>query len=357
LENKGYARRFALSPDGKTLALLIERPADGGVELWDVAAKKRTATLKPDGYKEGRSVDFTSDGKSLVVLAWYHDRGKPASAVASFDVWDLATLKVQRAVMARHDHRINGEGVLTPDGKSMIYPVRDQGAVMYDLATGKPTRTIDADPSLGGAAVVALSPDGGTLAIGSSNGVLLIWDLEKGKARHTLQPDCLPMPGAELLNLPPRKLGRIDLLAFSPDGKALASYGDPDRKVDLWDPSTGKNIDFLRPGSVCVGRIRSLAFSPDGKMLAFGGLAYKDDNAHSTVELWDLAAGGFRADFEADSKGIVPVEFLAFSADGKTLVAGAAYNPVEFWDVPAGKPDKIKPFELTPEQQKALRDR
>jgi WD40 repeat protein len=67
-------------------------------------------------------------------------------------------------------------------------------------------------------------------------------------------------------------------LAFSPDGKLLAS-GSSDRTIKLWDVATGKERATLRGHA---GEVSSVCFSPDGKVLASGG----DDR---TIKLWDVA--------------------------------------------------------------------
>ena len=71
----------------------------------------------------------------------------------------------------------------------------------------------------------------------------------------------------------------VDSVAFSPDGKTLAS-GGKDTPIKLWDAETGK---LLRTLTGHTGRVESLAFSPDGKTLATGG-----GGGDTSVKLWDL---------------------------------------------------------------------
>jgi WD40 repeat protein len=317
----------ALSPDGSLLAVYNNKPLkdkDKVLTLWDVATKKQVAVLKATGWQASWDLCFTADGKDLIVGG------------NSVIVWDLATFKERRRI---DDFEIvpdaYGHVLFTPDGKWMLAGSTKRGVLVFDMATGKVAKSIQCDEApIGQITVMALSPDGKTLAVGTGNGsaskwvggggMLFLCDLEKGEVRHKIANAGEEFPG--------RACYDIRGLAFSPDGKLLASSAS-ETLVQIWDPVTGKNLDFLQVG-FSVRRPHALAFSPDGKTLAMGG---------ATVELWDVGMFGFRDDFWGRPKQGGGVEFLAFTPDGKTLVTAGHNNvPIEFWDVPAGAPKDVR---------------
>ena len=113
---------------------------------------------------------------------------------------------------------------------------------------------------------------------------------------------------------------RIDDVAFSPDGKAVAASGG-DMPMHVWETKTGKRLHDL--GSNCDG---SVSFSPDGRTLASGGL-------YGRVRFWDLASGKETPLPEGDDWRI---DSLAYSPDGRTL---ATYTGVfRLWDARTGRP-------------------
>ncbi|HJT79352.1 MAG TPA: WD40 repeat domain-containing protein, partial [Gemmataceae bacterium] len=120
--------------------------------------------------------------------------------------------------------------------------------------------------------------------------------------------------------------GQVNAVAFSPDGKTLASGGQ-DCAVVLWDLVTGKARTTLRGHQEPVACV---AFSPDGKLVASGSAGVLPGAAREKrgqVKLWDAASGKERATLTLGKAG-GPVSALAFSADGKFLAAAGETAPL-----------------------------
>ncbi|MBE9185932.1 NACHT domain-containing protein [Microcoleus sp. LEGE 07076] len=154
---------------------------------------------------------------------------------------------------------------------------------------------------------VAFSPDGKLLATGGSDGVVRCWEVTSGKELLTCKGHC---------NL-------VVSVAFSPDGKTLAS-GSSDRTVKLWDCRSGECLQTCQGHSDWV---RSVAFSPDGKTLASG-------SNDRTVKLWDCHSGECLQTWQGHSDWI---RVIAFSPDGRTLASGSDDRTVKLWDCHSGE--------------------
>lgn len=163
----------------------------------------------------------------------------------------------------------------------------------------------------GAVRTVAYSPDGKTLASAGRNGQIILWDA----ATH--QQIGNPLTGHTAL---------INAIAFSPDGKTLVSASS-DGTVRLWDVVTQQPMG--EPFSKHDDRVWSVAFSPDGKMIASG-------DEVGTILLWDPTTReliGNPLTGHTDT-----VYSLAFSADSKILASGGEDTTVRLWDTTTQQP-------------------
>jgi WD40 repeat protein len=117
-------------------------------------------------------------------------------------------------------------------------------------------------------------------------------------------------------------------VSLSRDGKLLAVAPHDRTTVELWDVAAGGKRTLTGHAFSVV----ALAFSPDGKTLASGTGSWLPDGAPGEIKLWDVATGQERAMLGRSPDMIVA---LAFSADGKMLAS--ASKTVKLWEVASGK--------------------
>ena len=387
----------AFSPDGNTIAA---GSFDDKAWLWDVSDPARPAVAGralAGAAGAVESVAFSPDGRTLAA-------GGADDAVR---LWSLTG--ESGAPRARLDATLKGPAAMVsgvafaPDGRELAASSQDSKVWLWKLAPGKgDTAAVSATPdgSLDNATTwvnaVAFSPDGATLAAGTSDADVLMWNLAS-RALTAKLPAPQPVTSvtwdgaariaasdadgtATVWTVPTPILltgNAASAVGYRPDGTVIAVGGT---SVQLWDakshapvatralpPNVFVNGIAWGPGGkflaaalsdstvllldggtlapagpafkvTATGTAETVAFAPDGKTLATGA----DDG---TVRLWSLADPAHPAPLARVRDSGTYVYTITWSPDGKTLAAASTDNVTRLWDVtdpaapmPDGKP-------------------
>jgi len=175
--------------------------------------------------------------------------------------------------------------------------------------------------------VVAFSPDGKTLATAGYDKLIKLW---------TVPPSATTEPRLTLTD----HSDAVYTLDFHPSGKLLAS-GSADRAVKVWDAATGKRLYTL---SDPTDWVYAVAWSSDGKHLAAGGI-------DKSIRVWEANEGGGTLLRSAFAHGRA-VSRIAYTGDGMTLVSAGEDRVVKLWK--AAKLTESKALTAQPDDVLAL---
>jgi WD40 repeat protein len=383
---------LAISPDGKTLASCAESGSQPVIKLWSLPDGALKGTLS--GHK-GRisALEFTPDGSLLVsgsfddsARTWTVADGKPARTLSGHngDVNALVVLPDGRMVATASDdntvklwslpdgalaktldghHQSVVALAVSADGRLLVSSSQDNTIRLRSLPEGQALATFRLG-SGGGARVLALSPDGKSLAAPLGEGTVSVWDTASTKFRGYLSdPAVDPIVAPEKPQ--PAHLGPIVRLTVAKDGAALVSVS-ADSTVKLWalkDASLTASLPALpgAPGAFLVtddgryalaavgdriellslaearrlasleghlGEVRALAATPDGKLLLSAG----DDG---TVRLWSLPEGQPAGMLRVPSQK--RLTRVVVSSDGRLVAAADDDGQLYVWSRPAGR--------------------
>ena len=319
----GPAPFVAFSPDGKTLA--SSNPGDDTLRLWEADTGQLKATLDA-GYG---SVVFFPDGKTIASQGWV--QGLAAVRLWDWDrrSWD-ETGELEKPGTGYVKDSVRGHTapfssvVFSPDGTILATGGWDGRVRLWEAKTGRHRASLKHGDGVWFTSRwqeeehrryrAVFSPEGKTVASAGVDGRVRLWDVDTGYLKNTFQAHT----------------GEVVALAYSPDGKTLATSGGNrgQRQVLLWDPDTGQlKSTFLDRAP------HAIAFSPDGEALATPG--------RCGPELWNVETGVLEATMAGygDPDCCPGVASLAFSRDGNTLAVGgwSLCVAIWLWDVRTGQ--------------------
>jgi WD40 repeat protein len=323
------------------MLLLLASLTIAGVLLYKVwrgpSQDTRSATATP----EAPQPNGTSPGNS----------GVPASTSPTSNSNPSARPSVTTPTLVRTfpGNKMGGGAIaFSIDGRWLAAGGADKTIKVWDVDSGQLVNTLYDENAIRS---VEFNPDGPSLASVDIHGNVSIWSFAPWAKVRSLS---MPYPGLDVRAIAfsgdvqslatggqttanpgsikmwnvntwgetrsPAAYGRVISLAFSRDGRWLASGNDPDPFVQLWNVNTWQG-ERLQP--LQTKGIPSLAFSWDGRFLAAGSY-------DSTIRIWDVAT---RKEVHTIHTGVTSVLSVAFSPDNQWIAAAVGDNTVRIWTV------------------------
>ena len=336
---------IVFSPDSRLIARAAQ---SGGVNVWDIASGQSLSHF------EGTSVNFSADGKTLVV--GHGTGGAPL-------LRDLQT-GMETPLVGGASAIV--DLALVDDGRGLVAATEGGGARFWDLATGQLVRSFQCAAGVQ-VQSVSVSPRQPLLAVGCRDGAVQLWNLLDGKLVRTVVAPIIQTNGL------------FAVVRFDPTGARLAAAIND--QVSIWDAGTGALVSrftlpkgqqtMFAPDAVAgltaklgeaqsesfnrmlndprmqalQSAVMSMAFHPDGQHLALG--------QQTALTLWDVASGKLVRQYSnggrlripqngavddlADSlaEDLLPdggARSISFSPDGRQLVSIGVLGEL-VWDV------------------------
>ena len=296
--DKPAVKMMAFSSDGEKLATIGESKA---IQIWDMQSLNHKMTFVNDlsPYLDlfFDFIVFIKDEQTLV-----------SKNPGSIYFWDGTTGTHQ----FKHENFSIAEGVFSSDGRIAV-SCRDTVVYVWDVVEGNLLKEIKIHSPpvyFFRKKDVALSSNGTTLAYGTDENIIELWDIETGKHKITLKGH----------------KERVECIAFSPDRKTLAS-ASKDHAIILWDITKGQRKKTLKKHS---DEVHKVIFSPDGKTLM-------SFDRSGMLRFWEAGTG---EPIYSLRDHINIATSISLSPDGLTLVSGDLNGYIHLWDVATGKHKK-----------------
>ncbi len=336
MSHADFVQKVTVSPDGQWIA---STGYDRAVRIWDAATGSQMLEFPLEAH--GTAISFNQDGARVVATdeagnlsiwdvsslasrlsyiafpEYVHEaRLTPSGEYLVVNTDDYNIWRIPAQAISQIKDGTKGEVIFT--AKSLTYGMaispdsRWVAAVEYDSENAQNNRgalvSLDGQTQFplhhgGRVTGIAFDKDSQLVATTGHNGLISFWDVTSGKR----QP--FDLDNAEA----------VQSLAFSPVDSLIAA--GLHNRTTVWNVATRQPVDEL----IQIGDIISLAFSPDGKWLATG-------SSENTVVLWKVEGTSFDQVGEPLQLNEDP-QALAFSPDGKWLVGGSQSGFANLWDV------------------------
>lgn len=313
----GEVRVASLSPDGRWIGSVSMARYESDLKIWDSISRKSVKNIVETIMYGGpifQSISFSPDSTKVASGC--------GNQIRIYSVEQNGKKPIKEITAGSNDNPIK-DVQWAPDGRSIASGSSNGEIRVWDVDTKELLRNYNSRNGL-----TSLSWGYGGKYLGSGSENIQIWDLESGSTvpfrEYKIDETLGPVVGATIFSVSLDQLGKF------------VAAGTWDEKVRVWDIASGSEEPTV-VFSTYNSRVFSVAFRSDGKLLVTGGLGLPlhSNNINSLatlylVQVWDMDSRSQQPVYEFKTHH--PIYSVNFSTDGKKVISGSG-NVVQIWDL------------------------